>query len=151
VPSSQYRPLSRNAEKISKYEWIASRVVQGQWLCEYLAAETEATGGKDIFRSLLFFILPLTVLGYLLSAVRRCVIWPAVWWKMISRDPATAMAMFLIVYSTVICILAGFGYEMRFKFIIEPLLWSVSLGLFSRLFQKRRLAGDDRQWAGPRD
>jgi hypothetical protein len=151
IPSSQYRPLSRNTEKISKYEWVASRVVQGQWLCEYLAAETDVTGGEDIFRSLLFFILPLMVLVYLLSAVRRCVIWPAAWWKMISRDPATAMAMSLIVYSTVVCVLAGFAQEMRFKFIIEPLLWSVSLGLLSRLFQKRRLAGDDRQWAGPRD
>ena len=151
VPSSQYLPVSRNAMKISGHEWVSSRVVQGQWLCEYLSDETGATEGVDIFRSLLFFILPLTVLGYLFSAIRRCGIRPGAWGKMISRDPAVAMAMFLIVYSTVVCCMAEPGENMRFKFLIESLLWAVPLGFFSRLFQRRRLAGDDLEWAGPSD
>ena len=151
VPSSQYLQVSENAAKMSGHEWVSSRVVQGQWLCEYLAEETDATEGVDIFRSLLFFILPLTVLGYLCSAVWRCGIRPGAWGKMISRDPATAMAMFLIVYSATVCCMAELGENMRFKFLIESLLWSVPLGLVSRLFQRRRLAGDDLEWAGPSD
>jgi len=151
VPSSQYLPVSRNAMKISGHEWVSSRVIQGQWLCEYLADETDATDGVDIFRSLLFFILPLTLLGYLFSAIWRCGIRSGAWGQMISRDPAVAMAMFLIVYSTAVCCMAELGENMRFKFLVESLLWAVPLGFFSRLFQRRRLAGDDLEWAGPSD
>jgi len=151
VPSSQYLQVSENAAKISEIEWIYSRVLQGQWLCEYLADETDITEGVDVFRSLLFFALPLMVLGYLCSAVWRCGLRPAAWGKMISRDPATAMAMFLIVYSTAVCCMAELGENMRFKFLIESLLLSVGLGMVSRLFQRRRLAGDDLEWAGPSD
>jgi hypothetical protein len=151
VPSSQYLQVSENAAKISEIEWVYSRVFQGQWLCEYLADETDVTEGVDIFRSLLFFVLPLMVLGYLCSAVWRCGLRPAAWGKMISRDPATAMAMFFIVYSTAVCCMAELGENMRFKFLIESLLLSVGLGMVSRLFQRRRLAGDDLEWAGPSD
>jgi hypothetical protein len=145
VPSSQYLQVSENAAKISEHEWISSRVVQGQWLCERLADRI----GVDIFQSLLFFILPMMVLGYLFSSIRRCGIRPSAWGEMISRDPAAAMAMFLIVYSTGVCCMAELGENMRFKFLIEPLLWSVGLGLAVRMLQRRRLAGDDLKWAGP--
>ena len=151
VPSSQYLQVSDNAAKMSGHEWVYSRVLQGQWLCEYLAGETDATEGEDIFRSLLFFVLPLMVLGYLLSTVRRCKLRPGAWRQMISRDPAAAMAMFLIVYSATVCCMAEFGENMRSKFLVESLLWSVALGLAVRLVQRRRLAGDDLEWAGPRD
>lgn len=151
VPSSQYLQVSENAAKISGHEWVYSRVLQGQWLCQYLADETDLTEGVDIFRSLLFFILPLMVLGYLFSAVRRCGISRAAWGRMISRDPAAAMAMFIIVYSATVCCMAELGENMRFKFLIESLLLAVGLGMISRLFQRRRLAGDDLEWAGPSD
>ena len=151
VPSSQYRQVRENAAKISGHEWVSSRVVQGQRVCEYLADETDLTKGVDVFRSLLFFVLPLIVLGYLFSALRRCGVRPGRWGEMISRDPAAAMGMFLIVYSTAICCMVELGENMRFKFLIESLLWSVGLGLAARLFQKRRLAGDDLEWAGPSD
>ncbi|MDP6545656.1 MAG: hypothetical protein QGH60_16860 [Phycisphaerae bacterium] len=151
VPSSQYLQVSENAAKMSGHEWVSSRVLQGQWLCEYLAEETDVTGGVDIFRSLLFFALPLMVLGYLFSAIWRCGISPAAWGKMLSRDPTAAMAMFLIAYSTAVCCMAELGENMRFKFLIESLLLPVGLGMVSRLFQRRRLAGDDLEWAGPSD
>jgi hypothetical protein len=104
--------------------------------------------GADVFRSLLFFILPLMVLGHLLSSIRRCGLRPGAWGKMISRDPAAWMGMFLIIYSTAVCCMAELGENMRFKFLIESLLWSVGLGLAVRLLQRRRLAGDDFEWAG---
>ncbi|MDP6635107.1 MAG: hypothetical protein QGG42_09430 [Phycisphaerae bacterium] len=151
VPSSQYLQVSENAAKMSGHEWVFSRILQGQWLCEYLARETDVTEGADIFRSLLFFILPLMILGYFVSSVRRCGIRPRAWGKMMSRDPVTAMAMFLIFYSTAVCCMAELGENMRFKFLIESLLWSVGLGLAARLCQRRKLAGDDLEWAGPRD
>jgi hypothetical protein len=144
VPSSQYLQVSDNAAKMSGHEWVASRVFQGQWLCEYLAGRM----GADVFRSLLFFILPLMVLGHLLSSIRRCGLRPGAWGKMISRDPAAWMGMFLIIYSTAVCCMAELGENMRFKFLIESLLWSVGLGLAVRLLQRRRLAGDDFEWAG---
>jgi len=145
VPSSQYPQVSANAEKIPRHEWISSRVFQGQWPCEYLAGHI----GADIFGSLLFFVLPLTVLAHLFSALWRCRVSPAAWGAMISRDPVTAMAMFLIVYSTLVCCAAEFGENMRFKFLIEAMLWGVPIGIALRFFQGRRLAGDDLQWAPP--
>lgn len=144
VPSSQYLQVSDNAAKMPEHEWVASGVFQGQWLCERVAERT----GVDVFRSLLFFILPLMVLGYLLSAIRRCGVSPKRWGVMISRDPAAAMAMIFIAYSTAICCMAELGENMRFKFLIESLLWSAGLGLAARVMQRRPLAGDDLEWAG---
>jgi hypothetical protein len=147
VPSSQYLQVSDNASKIAQHEWIASRIFQGQWLCEYLAELI----GVDIFRSLLFFVLPLMVLGYLFSSLRRCGLRPAAWCEMIRRDPTTAMMMFFIVYSAAVCCMAELGENRRFKFLVEALLWSAALSLAARLLQRRRLAGDDFNWAGPSD
>jgi len=145
IPSSRYPQVAANAEKIAQHEWISSRVVQGQWLCERLTEHS----GVDLFGSLLFIVLPLVVLAYLFSAMRRCKFSPSAWGRMISRDPAAAMAMFLIVYSTLVCCMLEFGENMRFKFLIEALLWGVPLGLALRFFQRRRLAGDDFEWAAP--
>ncbi|MBT3198741.1 MAG: hypothetical protein HN350_02395 [Phycisphaerales bacterium] len=147
VPSSQYLQVSENAAKISDHEWVASRVFQGQWVCKRL----ERRVGFDYFRSLWFFIIPLMMLGYLVSSIRRCGVRFGAWVKLITRDPVTSMAMFLIVYSTGVCCMAELGENMRFKFLIESLLWLVAIGLVVRLLQGRRLAGDDLEWAGPSD
>jgi hypothetical protein len=117
-PSTQYGETWHFAENIRLHEDISSRVVQGQWLTDQI----NDLLGTDAFTSMVYFLLPMSVIGYSLVMLRRNrFVWRR-WRTALRADPLMIFLTALIAYTTLISMFLEHGENNRFKFSIEPVL-----------------------------
>ncbi len=131
-PSSSYKYLSRNADKIHIHAAISSLIVSGHWLTTRLSRWL----GNDPFCSLEYFYLLASLLAYAVSSVRRCGRSLREWINYTRTSAVTLFSAFLIAYTTIVGCALEYGENVRFKFLIEPLLWAFIVGIVYRSARK---------------
>ncbi|MFH1927524.1 MAG: hypothetical protein ABIK79_05045 [Chloroflexota bacterium] len=127
-PSSTYQYLSYNAAKIHLHEAISSLIIHGHWLTTRLNSWL----GRDPFCSLLFFYLPASLLIYAVAAVRRCGKSLREWVQYVRTDGVMMFSAFMIAYTTFVSCALEYGESVRFKFLIESILWAFIVGVAYR-------------------
>ncbi|HEO69740.1 MAG TPA: glycosyltransferase, partial [Candidatus Hydrogenedentes bacterium] len=123
LPTSRTKYVQRNADKIRLHEAIASQIIQGQYFTGLLGR----LSGKDPFLSFWFFLIPIGVAGYAVTAWRR---------RVFLRDDAVMAGIaLLIMYTTSVACMCDYGENGRFRFAVEPLLCVFILVLVARAWR----------------
>jgi len=131
-PSSSYQFLSGNAAKMHIHEAISSLIVNGHWLTTRLNRWL----GTDPFCSLLFFYLPASLIIYVVAAVRRCGKSMRNWVQYVRADGVMVFSAFMIAYTTLVSCALEYGENVRFKFLIESVLWAFMVAVAYRCVRK---------------
>jgi hypothetical protein len=135
IPSAEFKHHALNAPRIPFSVWLASRILQGGILDDYLPRP---------IGSAFFFLIPLSILVYgvgliasLRSGVRKLD-------EYLRRRSLDTWIAFLIGYTTMVSVLFEVGENNREKFYIEQLVIVFLIAAFSRLVawvQRRRPSG----------
>ena len=133
-PATQYGEIWEFSQNIRLHEEISSRVVQGQWLTDQI----NALFGIDTFTSMVYFLLPISVLGYSVALLRRNRLAWRRWRTALRADALMIFLTALIAYTTLVSIFLEHGENNRFKFSIEPVLAIYFVTLAHRIIQHYR-------------
>jgi len=113
-PSSRFKHLPLNAQKMALHEVLVSQILQGELLARRFPIDFGA----------LLFLLPASLLLYFLPLLRHYRLSPSRWIEYVRKDSVILFAAFLIVYTTAVACVAEAGENDRFKFLVEQLLWA---------------------------
>lgn len=123
-PSSQYGEVWANAQRIRPHEQLADDWLQGQNLVRWISNLV----GKEWDGTLVYFLLPLSVLGYLGRLIWLNRLGWRGWLDTLRADPVMIFLTMLILYAMVVSSFLEYGENNRFKFEIEALIlvyWGV--------------------------
>lgn len=120
-PSSQFKHLGSNREKIKPLEYLYAHVFQGQWIVEKL---------KGIpFGFFLFIYLPAGMLFFLVRLFLKNKFYKREWIDALQSRPALMFAALMMLYTVLVGSMFEYGENERFKFLIEMLIWPFLLSL----------------------
>jgi 4-amino-4-deoxy-L-arabinose transferase-like glycosyltransferase len=134
-PASGLDSLDINADRMAGHRRFWTHVIEGRLLTRPFA---RFFSGKDPFRSLWFFVLPLVWGGYMTAVARRCGRRPRRWRAALRRDPTMLFCALLIAWVTAVGITLEYGENERFRFLIEPVLWPFTVAVIWRAIAARR-------------
>lgn len=120
-PASRFKHLAPNAEEIPWHEALYADVLQGA-----------AVMGR--YGTLLFFLLPVSILLYIVQFFRQWVATRGRLPSVVRGDPVLFWCALIIVYTTLVSITMEYGENDRFKFLVEYPIWLFIPVVFSRLF-----------------
>jgi len=127
-PSSTYKFVACNAEKMHVHHSISSLVVHGHWLTTKL----NRLIGRDPFCSLMYFYLPASLIVYGVGLLRESGKSLSKWRDRVRADAVMLFSAFMILYTTVVGCALEYGENVRFKFPIESLLWAFIIAVVYR-------------------
>lgn len=131
-PSSQYGEIWHFALNIQTHERIADEWLQGQKLIHQISRWL----GYDWRGSLLYFLLPICVLGYLGGLIGRNRLSRGRWLASLRADAVLIFLTILFLYCVLVSSVAEYGENNRFKFEVETVMAIYGVTLGYRLWQR---------------
>lgn len=126
-PTSRTKYVLENARRMSWHEAFVSQLLQGEYFTSRLAPWFR---GKDPFFSLWFLAIPALFAAYAVRLTRRCGKSWVAWRAYLETNSALLFAAVIILYTLVIGCTCDYGENGRFKFAVEPVLWSFLIAMF---------------------
>ena len=136
-PASEYEYLYINRTRMRRHEQVYSDWILGRSFCRWLGRNTWLEPG-----SILYFLLPICLLGHCIAFIRRTRVRLSAMVHELCREPAMLFSAGLIAFATVISCCFDYEENMRFRFVIEPILFAYLATLAARgLNRGRQVAG----------
>ena len=131
-PSSQFKHHVINVARMYYHERLYSQIFEGQILSRWVDFP---------FGSLSFFIVPISLLLFIMLPLLKFGFSPGKWIDYIKLDMPAVYTAILIIFTTLVGSMLEYGENVRYKFIIEQLIWVFALSIVYRyiLYFKYRI------------
>ncbi len=123
-PSSRFKHLPLNAERIEYHEKLYADFLQGAVVM---------SKGRIDYGSFLFFLLPIALVLYLVQLLVCHVRSGRAFREIVRNDSLLFWCFVIISYTTVVVCTMEYGENDRFKFLVEQLIWLFIPVVLSRI------------------